>query len=99
MLTQSAPFLYCKECGIQKVAEITPPLSPNDGFAARGSTSWSESCLFALVDKLIRRKISWLDFAPEAASEGDCATASRGLLKSGTKYEETALLGSDAYSP
>ena len=78
--TQSAPFLYCNECGMQKVAEMMPPLRPRDGFAARGSRSLRESCLFSPPVKLMRRRISWFDFAPEAASLGDCAIVSRSWL-------------------
>lgn len=84
VLTQSAPFLYCKECGIQKVAEMTPPLRLNDGFAARGS-SRREFRLCRPVVRLIRRRISRLDLAPEAAASGDCAIAERSLLISWEK--------------
>jgi hypothetical protein len=59
---------------MQKVAEIIPPLRLRDGFAARGSISKSESLLCMEEPPiLMRRRISWFDLAPEAASVGDCA--------------------------
>ena len=53
---------------MQKVAEITPPLRPKEGFAARGSISYRESRLLGSPDKLIRRNISWFDSTPGVAS-------------------------------
>lgn len=96
---QSAPFLYCNECGMQKVADMTPPLRPNDGFVARGSISFSESFLCRPPVKLMRRRISWFDFAPEAASLGDCAMVCRSLLRSWVKYDGLSPLVPEAYSP
>jgi hypothetical protein len=55
---------------MQKVADMTEPLNESDGFAARGSTSVKETCLWWPL-KLIFRKISWPDFDPAAASLGD----------------------------
>lgn len=85
LLTQSDPFLYSNECGMAKVAEITPPLRPREGLALRGSVSESESLLFVALVKLIRRNISRSDFAPDAASVGDCAMLSRNLVMSWEK--------------
>ena len=100
MLTHSAPFLYCNECGIQNVADIIPPLSPNVGFAARGSSSVNDALLALPPVKLMRRSISWFDFAPDAASVGDCAIVSRSLLISCEKYDVVGrVLLSDEYSP
>jgi hypothetical protein len=60
---------------MQKVAEIIPPLRPKEGFAARGSASIMGSCPV----KLMRRKISRFDVAPDAASLGDWAITPRRL--------------------
>jgi hypothetical protein len=85
---------------MQKVAEITPPLRPRVGFAARGSTSTNEFFLCRPgEDKLIRRRISWCDFAPEAASLGDCAMEFRRLAMSWVKYEGSPVLLAELYSP
>lgn len=39
LLTQLALFWYSSEYGIQNVADMTPPLRPNDGFADTWSIS------------------------------------------------------------
>ena len=62
---------------MQNVAEITPPLKLKAGLPTRGSFSSNESALFLDAPvKLIRRRTSWLLFAPEAASLGECAILS-----------------------
>jgi hypothetical protein len=71
---------------MQKVAEMIEPLKDNEGFACRGSISVKESCLTELV-KLIRRRMSRPDFAPDAASLGDCAILSRISLILCVKYD------------
>jgi hypothetical protein len=43
---------------MQNVADMTPPLRPKEGFAARGSISSPEFLLSAIPDRLIRRRIS-----------------------------------------
>ena len=61
--THSEPFMNRSACGMQNVAEIIPPLRFKEGFAARGSISSRESRLCGAPDKLMRRKMSWLDSA------------------------------------
>lgn len=82
---------------------MIPPLSDRVGFAALGSISAIDCVLLRPPVKLIRLSISRFDFAPDAASVGDCAIVSRSLLASCWKYPVVGLLSplllAEAYSP